>query len=412
MRVFGLALALAACLSGAPGECLARRAELRKSLPDGVIVLFGTTEKQAGDALNGFTQEPNFYYLTGWLEPGAALLIDPEVEILFLPRRVPAQERWTGAKADPEDPAIRTASGFESILPMEKLEEQIRQRLDRHNLLYALPGRPEQEKLAALAPLREVSSIVPALTRLRMKKSSGELALIDHAIEATLAAHRAAWKRAASGLYEYQVAATMAAVYLDRGCEGPAYAPIVGSGPNATVLHYSKNSRRMDRGELLLMDVGAECSGYAADVTRTIPIDGKFTARQREIYDIVLGAQKAAITACKPGATLGRNSPNSMFKPAFDYIDSHGKDREGNSLGRYFIHGISHHIGMEVHDPGDPATALEPGMVISVEPGIYIPEEAIGVRIEDMLLVTESGCKVLTGALPKEVGELEKALSR
>ena len=168
----------------------------------------------------------------------------------------------------------------------------------------------------------------------------------------------------------------------------------------------------MDAGELLLIDVGAECSGYAADLTRTIPLGGKFTARQREIYEIVLGAQKAVFAASKPGVTVGRTSANSLYKVAYDYIDSHGKDRSGKSLGRYFTHGISHHIGLEVHDVGDPATPLEPGMVISVEPGIYIPEEDLGVRIEDMVVVTETGCRVMTGALPSEAGEVEKAVSR
>jgi Xaa-Pro aminopeptidase len=139
------------------------------------------------------------------------------------------------------------------------------------------------------------------IARLRMHKSPEELALIQRSIDVTLDAHRAAWKRAAPGLYEYQVAAAMTAVYFDEGCERHAYAPIVGSGPNSTVLHYSRNSRRMDRGELLLMDVGAECAGYAADITRTIPVGAPFSKRQREIYEIVLGAQNAVIAAIKPG---------------------------------------------------------------------------------------------------------------
>jgi len=227
-----------------------------------------------------------------------------------------------------------------------------------------------------------------------------------------VAAHLAAWKRAVSGLYEYQVAALMASVYLDRGCERSAYAPIVGSGPNAVYLHYDRNTRRMEHGELLLMDVGAECAGYAADVTRTIPVDGHFTKRQREIYDIVLGAQKAAIAAVKPGATIGRNTPNSIHEAAYEYLNSHGKDLHGAALGKYFTHGISHHIGLEVHDAADMAAPLEEGMVISVEPGLYLPDEQMGIRIEDMVLVTRDGARVLTAALPREAAEIEKAMGR
>lgn len=408
MWVFLLAAALSVPMWAGPEMYHARRVELRKTLQNGVAVMFGATEKHAGDALTGFAQEPNFYYLTGWTEPGAALLLDPEGETLFLPRRNTEQEKWTGAKADPEKPV----PGFDRIMVLDRLEEQIRSRLERYSHLYSLKGRPEWDRLIALAPLREIADLTPAVTKLRMKKSPEELALLDSAIEATIAAHREAWKRAAPGMYEYQVAAAMAAVYLDKGCERPAFSPIIGSGPNSTVLHYAKNSRRMDRGEVVVMDVGAECSGYAADITRTIPLGGGFTPRQREIYEIVLGAQKAALKACKPGVTIGRTSANSLYKVAYDYIDSHGKDRSGNSLGRYFIHGLSHHIGLEVHDVGDPATPLEPGMVISVEPGIYIPEESLGVRIEDIVVVTETGCRVMTGALPREAGEVEKALSR
>jgi Xaa-Pro aminopeptidase len=202
----------------------------------------------------------------------------------------------------------------------------------------------------------------------------------------------------------------MAATYLDLGCERGAYAPIVASGPNAVYLHYDRNSRRMEGGELLLMDVGAECAGYAADVTRTIPVNGHFTARQRELYDVVLGAQKAVIEAVKPGVTIGRETSNNLNQVASDYFNSHGRDLHGASLGKYFTHGISHHIGLEVHDPSDPAAPLEEGMVISVEPGLYIPEEKIGIRIEDMVLVTRDGARLMTAALPREAADIERLM--
>jgi Xaa-Pro aminopeptidase len=245
------------------------------------------------------------------------------------------------------------------------------------------------------------------IARLRMHKSPEELALIQRSIDATLEAHRAAWKRAAPGLYEYQVAATMTAVYFDKGCERSAYEPIVGSGPNSTVLHYSRNSRRMDRGELLLMDVGAECAGYAADITRTIPVGARFSKRQREIYEVVLGAQNAVIAAIKPGIPL-----SDLSKIAREYINTHGKDLHGDPLGKYFTHGVSHHVGLDVHDATDFSQPLAEGNVITVEPGVYIPEENIGIRIEDMVEVTKDGAQLMSGALPRDPGEIEKALGR
>jgi Xaa-Pro aminopeptidase len=246
-----------------------------------------------------------------------------------------------------------------------------------------------------------------------MKKSPAEIALIQAATDATVEAHRAAWKRIKAGVSEYQVAATMAEVYFDRGCERHAYAPIVGTGKNAAILHYSQNRKRMDDGELVLMDVGAECSMYATDITRTVPVNGKFTPRQRELYQVVLGAQNAAIAAIKPGAVLGsRFTKNGLHKITADYIDSHGKDLKGGSLGQYFIHSLGHHVGLEVHDAVDPTLPLEAGMIVTMEPGIYIPDENIGIRIEDVVLVTETGAKILSSSLPREVNEIEKAMAR
>lgn len=399
-----------------------RRAELRKKLPDGLIVLFGRKESAEDDLRTGFFQEPNFFYLTGWNEPGAVLILAPlpenssapgyadlaplPREILFVPRRNTKQEIWTGRKAGPDDENISRLTGFEKVMAAETVESELRKMLELYPRIYTLTGLTGGKKLEALAPLREISNAMNALAQLRMKKSVEELALIQRATDVTIEAHRAAWKRASPGLYEYQIAATMASVYFEKGCERHAYAPIVGSGPNSAVLHYSRNSRRIDAGELLLMDVGAECSGYASDITRTIPVGGRFSKRQKEIYEIVLGAQKAVIAAVKPGAT-----GTSLQKIAKDYINSHGKDRGGKPLGEYYTHNVSHHVGLEVHDAFLP-TPLEAGMVITVEPGIYIPDENIGVRIEDMVLVTENGSKLLSAALPREPAEIEKALAR
>jgi Xaa-Pro aminopeptidase len=203
----------------------------------------------------------------------------------------------------------------------------------------------------------------------------------------------------------------MTSVYFERGCERHAYPPIVGSGPNSVILHYMTNHRRIDSGEVVVADVGAECSDYASDITRTVPANGKFTPRQREIYEIVLGAQKAAIAAVKPGMRLRADGP-SLYQVAYDYINSHGRDLHGQPLGKYFVHGLGHYVGLDVHDPGDYAAPLKAGMVITVEPGIYIPEENIGIRIEDVVVVTADGARVLSAALPREIADIEKLVGK
>ena len=238
-------------------------------------------------------------------------------------------------------------------MPIEKLESQLTQALQMAEKVYTLPRQPQADKLKTMLAFREISDAGPLIAKLRIKKSDAEIAAIQHATDVSLDGHRAAWKRMQAGLYEYQIAATLSDVCFENGCEQYAYSPIVGSGPNATVLHYSSNRRRMDRGEVVLMDAAAECGYYASDITRTVPVSGKFTPRQRELYDIVLGAQKAAIAAIKPGARL-QGETDSLNKIAKDYINSHGKDLHGEPLGKYFTHGLGHPVGIDVHDPNVP----------------------------------------------------------
>jgi Xaa-Pro aminopeptidase len=283
--------------------------------------------------------------------------------------------------------------------------------LETVNRVYTIPGDPQAQKVKALTVFHEEGDAGKEIANLRMVKSAPELALIQKSTDATVSAHLAAWKAMRPGIFEYEIASVMSNTYFSRGCERHAYSPIVGSGPNSVILHYSTNHRKMDSGEVVVMDVGAECSDYATDVTRTAPANGKFTPRQREIYEIVLGAQKAAIAAIKPGARM-RGPGQSLQQIAMDYINSHGKDLHGEPLGKYFIHGLGHHVGLDVHDPGDQNAPLKAGMVITIEPGIYIPEENIGIRIEDTLVVTENGSRNLSGALPREVEELEKLLAK
>jgi Xaa-Pro aminopeptidase len=405
-------------------EFAARREELRTSISDGVLVLFGNKESE--DLHYSFFQESNFYYLTGWEEPGAILVMTPEPEkdapdaselkglpreILFLPRRLPSEEKWTGRKLGPSNPNAREITGFSTIMPAEQFESELQKLLGIYPSLYAIAGDPNAAALQQIAPMRVINDVKPTIARQRMEKSVEEIARIQRATDASIDAHRTAWRTIEPGRYEYQIAAVMVETYMAEGCRRSAYAPIVGAGPDSTILHYSRNSRRMDAGEIAVIDVGAECDHYASDITRTVPVNGKFTARQREIYDVVLGAQKAAIAAVKPGMTIGRKTPNSLYKIAYDYINMHGKDLHGQPLGKYFTHGLSHHVGLDVHDESDNDEPLAAGMVITIEPGVYIPEEKLGVRIEDVVLVTETGAKVLSSALPVDPGEIERALA-
>jgi Xaa-Pro aminopeptidase len=246
----------------------------------------------------------------------------------------------------------------------------------------------------------------PLITRLRTTKSPSELALMRRAVNASIEAHFAALKATRPGIWEYEIAALMKYEFERLGCEWPSYPPIVGSGFFSTVLHYDQDDHPMQAGDVVVMDVAGSYSGYASDITRTLPVNGHFTPRQREIYDIVLGAQNAALAAARPGARIGRGQ-GSLDQIARDYINSHGQDLHGKQLGQYFIHGLSHGVGLNVHDPMEYNRPIEAGMVITMEPGIYIPEEKIGVRIEDMILITKDGYELLTRRLPRNADEIE-----
>jgi Xaa-Pro aminopeptidase len=251
------------------------------------------------------------------------------------------------------------------------------------------------------------------LASLRMFKDTGEVERIRRATDASIAGHLAAMRQVKPGVTERETSALLQYEWGKRGCERPAYAPIVGSGYYATVLHYSDDSQTMQAGDVVVIDAAGEYSMYASDITRTLPISGKFTPRQREIYDIVLGAQQAAAAAFQSGkSTLRRGSPDSLYQVAYDYINSHGKDLHGQPLGEYFIHGLGHFVGLNVHDAGDYDVPLGPGAVFTLEPGIYIPEEKLGVRIEDIVYVDAGGKLInLTASLPHTADEVEHAMA-
>ncbi len=407
-----------------------RRAQLRAQV-DGPVVLFGYAGREDASPSSVFNQEENFYYLTGHNEAGAALVLVPENsngkgwdgprEILYLPPHDRVREQWEGARMAASDPGVLEKSGFESVEPFPNLRATVERLAKVFSNYYTLLPKSEEAgypharvwtnwlaQVLPQAPLRDVAGRIAGL---RQMKSPGEVELLTRAIELSVDAHLEAMKMLRPGVYEYQVAARMAYIHAAGGCEREAYAPIVGAGLNSTVLHYAGLRAEIRDGDVVVLDVGGQYSGYSADITRTLPANGKFTPRQREIYEIVLGAQNAALAALKPGMSFARTGSNSLYRIAYDYINTHGKDKHGRPLGRYFIHGLGHHIGLNVHDAGDPNRVLEPGMVVTVEPGIYIPEENLGVRIEDDALITESGYKLLTARLPRTVEEIERIMA-
>jgi Xaa-Pro aminopeptidase len=421
-----------------PNSVYAERRAKLSSQAGGPIILWGFTGREEVSQAYVFAQEENFYYLTGHNEEGAGLIILPEPrsgggtvgvtagdgpqEMLFLPAKDPAKEKWNGVRMSPTDPGIEARTGFSAVKPFKEMRAVVEKLADLRTSIYTilpyekeLGGYPHEKAvvdwLQLAAPQAKLRDIRANINAMRQIKSPGEIAFLKQAIELSLESHFEAMRMMRPGLYEYQVAAKIVEIHAMGGSEAEGYAPIVGAGPNSTALHYDRLSRKIEEGDIVVIDVGAQYSGYSADITRTIPANGKYTPRQREIYDIVLGAQNAALGALKPGMDFCKKGDKSLFKISYDYINNHGKDLHGKRLGQYFIHGLGHHIGLSVHDPGDTCRALEPGMVVTVEPGIYIPEENLGVRIEDDVLITETGYKLLSERLPRDPEEIEKIMA-
>ena len=410
-----------------------RRARLiRDTGGDGVVVLYGYDEADVAASVTSFRQNEQFYYLTGWNEPGAIMLLAPKAhasgsapelgqEVLYIPSHDRREEKWTGPKLAPDDADAPARTGFQTVRDVSQFASDLQAALKGFPTIYTeLSAESESgeecfqsemvKKIRAIAPQARIGDLRGIVGRMRAVKTPGEIALIRKAVDASVAAHLAAMQAVKPGVWEYEISALMKYEFERRGCEWPAYPPIVGSGFFSTVLHYDQDWNQMQAGDVVVMDVAGSYSGYAADITRTLPVNGHFTPRQREIYEIVLGAQNAGLAAARPGVYIGRHGAKGLNEIAYDYINSHGKDLHGHRLGEYFIHGLSHPIGLNVHDPLDYNRALEPGMVITMEPGIYLPEEKIGVRIEDDILITPVGNELLTRELPRSPDEIEKLM--
>ncbi|HTX77237.1 MAG TPA: Xaa-Pro peptidase family protein [Terracidiphilus sp.] len=421
----------------------ARRVALAAQLHGGVAVLFAAEEPQL-EYLD-YRQDEDFYYLTGWNEPGAALLIaaqseppsanasplDPEgqhpyEEILFLPTRNLRMEKYTGVKLDAATPGAAQTAGVDEVRPMTDLPKVLSdliaadRRLTRR--IWTEAGDAQAAALLQItattlgedAPLAS-HSVAALTTPLRQVKDEGEIALLRKASDVSIAAQRVMMRSVHPGVTELSIAGKMYASWMEHGCERASYPPIVGSGPNSTTLHYSAGDRVIQDGDLVVVDAACEYSMYASDITRTVPANGHFTARQREIYDVVLGAQRAAAEAFVAGKSKindrDRKDPDSLDTVAYNYINTHGKSLDGKPLGQYWLHGLGHMVGIDVHDPAEYPAVLKPGMVFTIEPGVYIPEEHLGVRIEDVFLVGPDGKLIdLIADLPHTADDVEAAM--
>jgi len=396
-----------------------RRAALFDLLEPGIVLIRSADPRDLDEHPQDtdFRQNNDFYYLTGLETPGSWLVMfkpgtGPGKSVLYLPERDDMSESWTGPRLGPGEEAVRR-TGIKEVRPVAGFEQEIAARLragwalEQYRRLYLPMGEEtvhtrELVELA-LSSSRTISDVGAPLAELRVVKDSVELARLRRAIEITGEAQREAMKAARPGMHEYELEAVVEYVFHSRGAERVGFPSIVGSGPNSVILHHDKNRRRMEEGDLVVVDVGAEYGYYTADVTRTFPVNGEFTDRQRAIYELVLATQKTVIDSIRPGIGVAQ-----LEQIARRYMREHSDGLCGAATcDRFFVHGLGHWLGMDVHDVGDYERPLEPGMVLTIEPGIYLADESLGIRIEDDVLVTEHGHEVLSTGAPKTVEGIE-----
>jgi Xaa-Pro aminopeptidase len=431
----------------------ARRVEVAKAMQaasPGSVAVFPATPvfHRNSDVEHEYRQDSDVHFLSGFAEPECVLVIvaseNGPKTTLFVRPRDPEREIWDGVRAGVD--GAKAHFGADEAFPISELGVELPKLLEDRDRLYYRAGRDrafDDRMFAALDRARaraklghgfptEIVDPATVVHELRLHKDAEALASMRRAAAITTVAHKACMAAVRPGMYEYEIEAILLDTFRKNGSERAAYGSIVGSGPNATVLHYRSNDRLMAEGELLLIDAGCEYGYHASDVTRTFPVSGKFTEPQRKIYDLVLAAQLAGFAATKPGSTLDAVHAACVEVLAKGLLElgllkgTLAEVLETTSYKRFYMHKTSHWLGMDVHDVGRYHTArkarpLAPGMVLTVEPGLYVsahdetvaPEwRGIGVRIEDDLLVTESGYENLTAEIPKTVAEVEAACAR
>jgi Xaa-Pro aminopeptidase len=427
-------------------------------LPGAVAVLPTAPEvTRNGDSDYPYRHDSYFYYLTGFTEAESVLVLvaaagdRPARSILFCREKNIEREIWDGYRYGPE--AARTAFGMDEAWPIGELDTRLPDILANAPALYyatasstaldaQVAGWIKAVRARSRSGVTAPSSfhdLLPLLDEMRLIKDEDELAIMQRAGDISGDAHARAMRAARPGLHEYVLEAELLYAFRRKGAQFPAYTPIVASGPNACVLHYNVNDRLMQDGELVLIDAGCELDGYASDITRTFPVNGRFSPAQRTLYELVLAAQEAAFAAIAPGR------PYSAFHEAALRVLVQGMLDLGlipagqfanvedaiaaKAHVPFYMHGTGHWLGMDVHDVGayrdltladKPSRPLQAGMVLTVEPGIYVrPSEGvpeaywhIGIRIEDDVVVTEDGCRILTSAAPKAIEEIEALVGK
>jgi Xaa-Pro aminopeptidase len=425
-----------------------RRRFLASQMQKGVAIISTAPERVRNrDAHYPYRFDSYFYYLTGFGEPEAVLVIvagvdkDASKSILFCREKNIEYEIWNGFRYGPE--AAREAFEFDETYPIAKLDEMLPRLLADQPAVFCALGddtawdarvigwvnRVRQQSRSGTAAPAEIRDIRLLLDEMRLFKSAEELQVMRRAAEISGGAHRRAMQNTRPGMSEYEVEAELLHEFRRHGAQAPAYTSIVAGGANACVLHYVENNARLKAGELLLIDAGCELDGYAADITRTFPVDGKFNPAQRDLYELVLSAQAAAINAVRPGNTWDAPHNAALQVLVQGFIDlglCHGSIDEviqSEDYKRFYMHRTGHWLGLDVHDVGEYKhkgewRPLQPGMTLTVEPGCYVrPADNvpphfwnIGIRIEDDVVVTEAGCEVLTVAAPKTVAEIEELM--
>ncbi len=424
-----------------------RRDKVLEAIHPGVLLVFSApVAVRNNDVEHEYRQSSDFFYLTGFDEPDAVLVLrsgDVSRTSLFVRPRDPDRETWDGPRAGLEGAV--DVYGADEAFPIAELDTKLPELLrGAPRLFYDLGTQPRDDErtLRALGQLKRrtrqalvyPSSIhdpAPIVHEMRLRKSAAEIKKLSHALDITGRAHAELMRETRPGMFEYELEARLRRAFREHGSERAAYAPIVGSGPNATILHHVRNNRRIEEGDLVLVDAGCEYDYYAADITRTYPASGRFSPEQREIYAIVLAAQVAAIDRSRVSSTL-----EDVHQAALQVITEglvglgliEGPVDTAISEQRYkpyFMHRTSHWLGMDVHDVGRYYDAvgprlLEPGMVLTVEPGIYIARDSaaepryrgIGVRIEDDVLIGETDPVVLSESIPKSIAAVELSCAR
>lgn len=381
-----------------------RRQALMDSIGEGTAILY--SQGRGGET--GYRADGNFWYLTGNDERGAVLVLSPgefDKDVLLTPARDTEAERWTGMRPALTE-SLQVAWGFDRIFRTGRLNRILVGNMKHDPVLHLISSlvSPAADVPKDLELYRKVSGRIPEvsiknscrfLESMRMVKSDAEIAAIEKAIAVTHQGLTDLLAEVRPGVYEYRLDGVLEESFKRRGSQHMAFDPIVGAGVQTAILHYERRNHPLKAGQLLLLDVGARWDRYCADISRTVPVDGTFSPEQAKIYDIVLAAQSAAIAAVKPGVTV-----REVHEVAREVIRQAG-------YADAFIHSTSHHLGLDVHDVADYGMPLAPGMVITVEPGIYLPDVEIGVRIEDDILVTDTGSRVLSAQIPRERAAVE-----